>query len=281
MATRFPKPEWDQAAAFWDSEAGETGVWHQAHDIDPVMFKVLKTVRNKRILEIGCGNGYFSRMLARRGAKVTGTDLSSKMIGFAKMREKTKPLGINYLIHDAANLRGIKSGTFDLVVGNMCLMDIQNAQGAIREASRTLKPGGRFVFSISHPFLLPHSKQLRTIITKNKQKYFGYAIYKYLSPSAEKFVVWASGAHATAYHRSIGTYIKYLRSAGFLIDAFEEIATKKKLKKAGRGDRVLKWNWSKYRTMTEKKAKAIANKELPRFLVIGAVKAPYQRRPSN
>src|SRR3989344_1619277 len=197
MATKLKKSEWDRAAAFWDAEAGEKGIWHQEHDIDPVVLKVLGGVRNKRILEIGCGNGYFSRMLARRGAKVIGTDLSSKLIGFALMREKEKPLGIRYLVRDAAHLRDLKTKSFDIVTGNMCLMDIADAKAAIREASRVLRRNGRFVF-------------------------------------------WASGVKATAYHRPIEVYIRYLRAAGLLVETFEEIATNKKVKRAKKGEKGVK-----------------------------------------
>src|SRR3989344_612285 len=271
MATKLKKSEWDRAAAFWDAEAGEKGIWHQEHDIDPVMLKVLGSVRNKRILEIGCGNGYFSRMLARRGAKVTGMDLSSKLIDFALMREKEKPLGIRYLVRDAAHLRDLKTKSFDIAIGNMCLMDIADAKAAIREASRVLKAGGRFVFSIIHPIFHPHSKH-RHIFKKDGKKYFGYTVYRYLSPAAEKFVIWASGVKATAYHRPIEVYIRYLRAAGLLVETFEEIATNKKVKRAKKGEKGVKWRRSRYRTSAEKKMKEMALRELPQFLVVGATK---------
>jgi SAM-dependent methyltransferase len=59
--------------------------------------------------------------------------------------------GIHYLRSDAGRLRGISSARFDLAFANMSLMDIENAQDAIKEVSRVLKHGGRFVASLSHP----------------------------------------------------------------------------------------------------------------------------------
>lgn len=151
MSKKIPKAQWDAVAKKWHTEAGESGVWHQKNDIDPVVLKLLGNVQGKHILEIGAGNGYLSRILAKKGAKVTATDVSSKMIGFAQEREKDAPLGVAYLTRDAAQLEGIKSKSYDAVVANMCLMDIADAKSAIQEVSRVLKKNGQFIFSITHP----------------------------------------------------------------------------------------------------------------------------------
>ncbi len=271
MTIKQRKTEWDEAAEWWDREAGEKGIWHQQHDIDPVMFKILRNVNNKIILEIGCGNGYFARKLAKKGAKVLGVDLSKKFIAFAIEREKLKPLGIKYLVRDVANLRSLKSKSFDCAVANMCLMDIADMEGAIREVSRVLKKNGRFVFSITHP-VFDNFRQQWTVIKDEGKKYFARAIYKYLSSGGESKILWASGVKTTVYHRPIETYFKYLRNSGFLIDEFREVATKKKVTKATeeRGD--IKLRRSKYTTLAEKKMKELAGKEIPLFLVVGALK---------
>ncbi len=81
---------------------------------------------------------------------MTATDVSSKFIQLALQKERRQPLGIRYLVRDAAHLSGM-GNTFDLVVANMVLMDVQPYQRAIREAARALKQNGQFVFSIVHP----------------------------------------------------------------------------------------------------------------------------------
>lgn len=271
MTTKLPKAEWDKVAEWWNSEAGDAGVWHQKHDIDPVVFKLLGDFKNKKIIEIGCGNGYFARLLAKIGAKVTAIDLSGKLLSFAIAREKVKPLGIKYLVRDAASLHDIKNNSFDIAVANMSLMDIADAENAIKEVSRVLRKNGKFIFSITHPFFCDFRQQW-TIIKEDGKKYFARAISKYLSSAAEKHTLWASGVKSTQYHRSVETYFKYLRNANLLISDFKEIVTKKPVTRAKKEDGNVKFRRSKYLTSSEKKMKEFVGKEIPLFLVMGALK---------
>lgn len=271
MNSRLRKSEWDKAADWWNTEAGDKGVWHQRHDIDPVIFKILGDVKNKMILEIGCGNGYFTRLLAKRGANAVGIDFSKKLLDFGIAKEKSKPLGIKYFARDASNLYGLKSKSFNIVIANMSFMDISDIGSAIREISRVLKKNGHLVFSITHP-VFADSRQKWIIIKEKNKKYFARPVNRYLSSSSEKFKLWASGAKATQYYRSIGTYFNYLRSVGFLISEFIEIASKKQIKKTKKRDSSVKSNLFKCSTFSEKKMKEFARNEIPIFLIVGALK---------
>jgi 2-polyprenyl-3-methyl-5-hydroxy-6-metoxy-1,4-benzoquinol methylase len=271
MVKKIPKAEWDRVAEWWDTESGDSGVWHQKYDIDPVVFDVLGGVKNKRILEIGCGNGYLSRILAKRGAKMTAVDLSKKFIRIAKEKESAKPLGIKYFVSDAANLHDIKSRQFDVVISSMMLMDVADAQGVIKEAGRVVKSGGRLIFSIVHPIFVEGGQKWVRVKIGNKN-YFTRAVARYLIPHAKKLVLWASGVKATQYYRPFSEYFKYLKKAGFLVSDLREIATRKKIKKATAADGDVRSRGSRYRTLAEKRMKKMARKEIPIFLVVEAVK---------
>ena len=117
----------------------------------PATLRRIGRVRGLDVLDLGCGEGYHSRILARRGARVVGVDATAGMIGRAREEERRRPLGIRYRVADAAHLRGFARGRFDLVASFMALMDVEDYRGAIREAERVLRPGGRFVFSVPHP----------------------------------------------------------------------------------------------------------------------------------
>jgi len=143
--------EWDEASESWADFVREGKDYYREEMNSPVAFKMVGNVKGKRVLDLSCGEGYNTRVLARRGAKVVGVDFSRKMIELASQREKDEKLGIDYYVSDAANLREFRSGYFDLVTCFMALMDIERYEDAISEVARVLKKNGRFVFSITHP----------------------------------------------------------------------------------------------------------------------------------
>jgi 2-polyprenyl-3-methyl-5-hydroxy-6-metoxy-1,4-benzoquinol methylase len=101
------------------------------------------SVEDLDVLDLGCGNGYLARKLARAGARVTGVDASAAMVGLARAREEREPLGVDYRLADAARLGALGSDSFDAVVYNMALMDVADAEGALREVSRARSTGDR------------------------------------------------------------------------------------------------------------------------------------------
>ena len=142
---------WAEMAEWWDNKQGDTGDLRHRSLIDPSVLKMIGNVSGQQVLDMACGNGYLSWKLAKTGAKVTGVDSSAPIIERKIARETREPMGVHYHSLEANNLEGLSSSTYDLVICNMALMDMPDADGAIREASRVLKRNGRFVASISHP----------------------------------------------------------------------------------------------------------------------------------
>lgn len=262
--------DWDDVAEWWDRETGEQGVWHQRHDIDPVVRRVLGKVKGKKVLELGCGNGYFARALARAGAAVTAIDGSSRFVSLAKQNEQRKPRGVRYLRRDAAKLVGIRSRTFDNVVANMVFMDIPHFQLAIREASRVLTQGGRLVFSLVHPI---YSDWQHAVVTYNGKKYYARILKKYLSETSDDRMYWKIGHTTVHYHRPLQSYFHALRNAGLLIKDLHEVRTSRKLKRAPFAEKRIMDKLTRYYLSREdKKLKQAIRKEIPLFLVVEAVK---------
>ncbi|GAB4302079.1 MAG: hypothetical protein Fur0025_42660 [Oscillatoriaceae cyanobacterium] len=119
-------------------------------------FNILGDIRGKSILDLACGEGFYTRQLKQKGAaRVVGVDISSQMIALAKQEEASQPLGIEYVVGDALKLG--KLGSFDLVVACYLLnyaqtkTQLQQMCGSI---AANLKPGGRFV-SINGNLELP------------------------------------------------------------------------------------------------------------------------------
>ena len=142
---------WDNASKAWvDFVRGGKDYTRDGLN-NPATFDLIGNVEGLVVLDLACGEGYNTRILARKGARVTGVDFSEGLIEYARVEEENEKLGIHYHILDAARLKGLADNSFDLVICFMSLQDIENYRKAISEVYRVLKLNGRFVFSIPHP----------------------------------------------------------------------------------------------------------------------------------
>jgi SAM-dependent methyltransferase len=143
---------WDQGAAAWDDFV-ESGADYYRHDVHgPALVNACRVAPGELALDLGAGQGYFSRALARRGAHVTGVELSPALIALAVEREAMQPLGIEYhQISAAAIADEFPPESFDLVASCMSLQDMADVAATLRGAAAVLRPPGRFVFSVPHP----------------------------------------------------------------------------------------------------------------------------------
>ena len=178
------------------------------------------------ILDLGCGNGYLARKFAKKGARITAVDSSPRMIRNAKAHDPKNVLQIRYLQSDASRLVGISNASFDLVFANMSLMDMANAKEVIREVSRVLKQGGRFVASICHPCFDNGSNSgwmMEKSIGEPAKVFRQIRAYRGVSP--EKFP-WRIGdrkfAYTVGYHRQLSWYTNALGSSLLGIIRMEE-----------------------------------------------------------
>ncbi|HLJ81657.1 MAG TPA: class I SAM-dependent methyltransferase [Ktedonobacterales bacterium] len=218
-------PGWDEMAEWWDTNLGDEGdLWHRTL-IDPPLLRLAGDVNGLRVLDLACGNGYLSRRFARHGATVTAADATAAIIERTRAREAQDPLGITYHVLDAANLELLAADSFDLVVSNMALMDIENAAGAIQEVARVLRPRGRFVASLSHPCF----DKLETSGWDIERIYPTTTIWRKMSRYREIAATdlpWLRigdrAIYTRAYHRPLSWYFRELRAAGLLVAALEE-----------------------------------------------------------
>src|SRR5689334_10365469 len=137
------KFDWPAMAQWFDERQGDGGdLWHRAL-IFPGVLTIIGEVSGLDILDVGCGNGSLARILARSGNRVTGVDASAPIIECARAREAAEPLGIAYYATSATDLAALAPASFDLVVSCMALSDIADAERALKEMARMIRPGGR------------------------------------------------------------------------------------------------------------------------------------------
>lgn len=120
---------------------------------DPFLPHLLDTigeVDGLRVLDAGCGEGYLARMLAQRGANVTGVDISPRLIQIAKSR--TLADTIDFRASDLSQpLPGFRE-QFDVAASYFVLNDVQDYQGFITTLTTVVKPGGRIVVGMNNPY---------------------------------------------------------------------------------------------------------------------------------
>src|SRR5437763_15976790 len=111
------------------------------------LLRLVGDLAGKAVLDLACGEGYYTRELRRRGAaRVVGVDLSAGMIGLAEAEEARRPLGVEYRVGDARALD--VPGEFDLAFAAYLLNYAHTAEELTqmcRPVARALRPGGRFV----------------------------------------------------------------------------------------------------------------------------------------
>jgi len=193
---------------------------------NPAAFKLIGDIRGKLVLDLACGEGYNTRIMARKGAKPTGIDFSEKMIKLAKQEEVKETLGIDYHVADAADLKFLPSSHFDLVTCFMSLQDIENYERAISEVARVLRIRGRFVFSIPHPCftaIIVNGKKVSTT-----RRYFGTVRYP-IQWQMERLV---KPFDTTSFHRTLTDYFDALhRTKLFVSKLIEPRPTREALQK--------------------------------------------------
>ncbi len=189
------------------AEFGPEGDFGREHLLNPALFTLLGEVRGLRILDAGCGQGYLARLLAERGARVTGMETAEHGYAFALEEERLAPLGVEYLQVDLTRPFGFE-GAFDAVVANMVFMDIPDYEAAMRHCVAALRPGGRFVFSLLHPcFEEPSSAW-------PGQHYV--AVREYLEPHPFE------QDYASGFHRPLSHYLNSVIGVGCQIEHLVE-----------------------------------------------------------
>jgi ubiquinone/menaquinone biosynthesis C-methylase UbiE len=147
---------WDSNADLWTEHVRKGWDAYREHWNNPAFLKFIGNLKGKKVLDAGCGEGYNTRILSHHDAKMTGIDISPKMVSHARQEEHKNPLGIRYETTSFAQLSMFEDNSFDTVVSFMALMDGADYPGALKEIYRVLQPHGNLYFSITHPcFMTP------------------------------------------------------------------------------------------------------------------------------
>jgi SAM-dependent methyltransferase len=132
---------------------------HNAYYERPVTLSLLPEVKNKKVLDIGCAGGWYTKYLLDNGADVMAIDINKEMIEITKKRTKNNCPVIQADINNGFDF--IKNSSIDIVLASLVLHYIRNIQKAFSEINRILKNNGELIFSIHHPlweFIISNQK---------------------------------------------------------------------------------------------------------------------------
>ena len=222
---------WDANARFWDGRFGE-GNDFQRTLIGPPTERLLALQPGELVLDAACGNGAFSRRMAELGAHVVAFDFTDQFLELARARTAGRPdlaRRIDYLHIDAtdeAQLLALGLQRFDAVVCTMALMDLVEIDPLLSAVSRLLKPGGRFVFSQTHPcFSTTTMRKVAEEEDRGGELVTTYAVKlsRYITPTNAKGLGMIGQPVPQLYFdRPLSLILGACFAAGFVLDGLEE-----------------------------------------------------------
>jgi SAM-dependent methyltransferase len=198
-------PDYDDFAATYVA-ANDNGLFNAWYD-RPEMLRLAGDVKGKRVLDAGCGHGPLMVALRDRGALVAGFDLSPSMIEIAADRLGT---GADIRVADLSKLLPYDDDEFDVVTCSLALHYVQDWAPTLAELRRVLKPGGRLLVSIIHPFVYAFGYQ--------DEDYFALTRY------SEDYEHNGDGFTLTYWHRPLQDVINAFLDAGLVITSVTEPA---------------------------------------------------------
>lgn len=216
---------YDKFAQQYSDAMSEHGDFFHRTQIDPYIYKVIGNPKGKRIYDLGCGNGYMARNLARKGARVVASDISKELIRIAK--EKSSGLSIEYSVRDGTNFRGLGVQRFDVVLMNTVVNYIKDINALFRGISKVLRPNGVVVFATNH-FLrpaYPYSEWVKGIL-RGRQKLFikttGYLKDIHVTANSG----WDKGTKLSLINRPLNAYVNTMAKYGLFVHAVHEPESK-------------------------------------------------------
>jgi ubiquinone/menaquinone biosynthesis C-methylase UbiE len=208
---------YDAIADWYDQNVESAPLYTEV--VLPSLVSLADQVGGREICDLACGQGFASRALARLGARVTGIDISTRLLGLALAYEAREPLGIRYLEDDAQQLRQIADASVDGVTCCMALMNIPDLGACAAAVRRVLKPSGWFVATITHPcFQTPHSHWIAGPdgdIRRAVDGYFAERFWRSHNPQGVR-------GRVGEEHRMLSTYVNTFSAAGFALERLHE-----------------------------------------------------------
>lgn len=197
---------WDRAARTFseDQEISEFAACNKR-----VVTERFPAFHGERVLDLGCGYGFYADYFRRSGAEVTAADGSRRMLDIASERYADT----EFFEIDAEKPLPFEDSRFDLVFCNQVLMDVEDIDSVFRECFRVLKPGGIFYYGIVHPAFY----DCHWLKDGNGFRY-AKAMDRYLTEYRITVDQWGTDH----FHRPLSRYLNTASDCGFILTHTDE-----------------------------------------------------------
>ena len=216
--TRANRGYWDGAADEYQAEHGDflrdAGFVWGPEGLDEELAGLLGPVAGRRVLEVGCGAAQCARWLLGRGATVLGVDLSYRQLQHSQRLDDAGGTSVPVLVADASRLP-LADESFDLACSAYGAVPfVADSAAVMREVARVLRPGGLWVFSVTHPVRWCFPDEPGPVGLTAHESYFDRR--PYVETDDDGRVTYAE------HHRTLGDRVREVVGAGLrLVDLVE------------------------------------------------------------
>lgn len=183
----------------------------------PELRRMLPDLKDKSVLDLGCGYGWHCRYAEEQGAKyVLGMDISEKML--ERARALTDHQHIEYRRAAIEDL-SVSDESFEVVISSLAIHYIEDFKQLCHKVHQILTPDGHFVFSVEHPMFTALAAQDFYYDTEGTKLHWPVDNYHLEGIREADFL----GHTVMKYHRTVSTYVNELLSAGFQLTRLSEL----------------------------------------------------------
>jgi SAM-dependent methyltransferase len=211
----------DEARGWWNSWADQFQEEYGGDEIDVGIawgpgaaegddLGLLGDLEGTKAIELGCGGAQFGIALSEHGADVTGVDISAEQLAYARALADDRDQNIEFIETSVTDMPMIQDATYELAFSAWAFQWVADLDACFAEAYRILEDGGRFVFSVDHPYY----KLLDPETHEFERSYFDDSPRRAYSDSLD--------AEMVIYRRPVSEVVNRLIDTGFTIEELRE-----------------------------------------------------------
>lgn len=227
-----------QAQNYSDFLESDDGKFQKQVILEAVLKRLDGALSSAKILDLGCGPGWLSYELSKKGFAVTGCDAAQAQINLAK---KNYP-ELSFVVADPQVKLPFADGEFNVIVASLIINDLNDQPAALKEIRRVLKPGGKFINIITNPYYAyPVGQWKRGFWGKIFGKKPTLKLLSYFSfvDEQKRNFTWRKNLPSRFY--SLPEQLNNITTTGFKIKYFDELKSKTDTKKFSRQHQIYRF----------------------------------------